>query len=78
MTMRAMCHCKMRATCSRREGSLHYGFYIYIVLGDIVLGDFVDRYEERFDSRKIHTNNDIRKLQMTNEILKAYGDDSKG
>ena len=22
MTMRAMCHCKMRATCSRREGSL--------------------------------------------------------
>ena len=22
MTMRAICHCKMRATCSRREGSL--------------------------------------------------------
>ena len=24
MTMRAMCHCKMRATCSRREGSLQF------------------------------------------------------
>ena len=24
MTMRVMCHCKMRATCSRREGSLQY------------------------------------------------------
>ena len=27
MTMRAMCHCKMRATCSRREGSLQCPFF---------------------------------------------------
>ena len=65
MTMRARCHCKMRATCSRREGSLHL-LPIKIAYHDICF----------FKFKKIYVN--ISKIYCFARVPKRVGDQRKG